>query len=87
YALLRSVPRLATNNKDVLYSLKGTPPNLLDPPPGCPFAARCEFGMNVCRNVSPEYTVFSDTQKSACWLHHQSADISGVPEILVGGAR
>ncbi|MEG0898222.1 MAG: ABC transporter ATP-binding protein [Oscillospiraceae bacterium] len=87
YALLKSVPRVSTQNKDVLYSLKGTPPDLLDPPPGCAFAARCEYGMNICRRVIPEYTTFSDTQKSACWLHNASADKSGIPEILVGGAK
>ncbi|MEG2916154.1 MAG: ABC transporter ATP-binding protein, partial [Oscillospiraceae bacterium] len=87
HALLKSVPRVSTQNKDVLYSLKGTPPDLLDPPPGCAFAARCEYGMNICRRIIPEYTVFSDTQKSACWLHIASADKSGIPEILVGGAK
>ena len=43
WALLQSVPRLDTKNKGKLYSLQGTPPDLLKPPIGCPFAARCEY--------------------------------------------
>lgn len=84
-ALLKSVPRLSTENKDVLYSLKGTPPDLIVPPDGCPFAARCEYGMNLCRRVNPQYTVFSETQKASCWLHDERADRSGLPESMFGG--
>ncbi len=83
FALLKSVPKLTTGNKETLYSLSGTPPDLINPPIGCPFAARCEFGMSVCRVKHPETTVFSKTQEVSCWLHDKRADISGVPEELL----
>lgn len=87
-ALLRSVPKLTTQNKEHLYSLKGTPPDLLNPPAGCPFAARCEFGMGICRKSMPEVTTFSKEQSASCWLHHPAADVSGLPEYFqVGGRR
>lgn len=82
-ALLSSVPKVNNANKDVLYSLKGSPPDLFKPPIGCAFAPRCEFGMNICRKCYPEITKFSSTQECSCWLHHPKADISGLPENLV----
>ena len=86
-ALLRSVPKLNTQNKETLYSLKGTPPDLINPPEGCPFAARCDYGMCVCRKSAPRTTVLSPTQSSACWLHDPRADRRDLPEYFqVGGA-
>lgn len=78
-ALLSSVPKVNTNNKETLYSLKGTPPDLINPPIGCSFAPRCEYGMKICRQKYPEITQFTDSQQCSCWLHHPKADISGLP--------
>ena len=50
WALLNSVPALATENKQELYALKGTPPDLILPLNHCPFAARCEYCMGICRD-------------------------------------
>lgn len=83
FALLKSVPKLSSTNKETLYSLTGTPPDLINPPIGCPFAARCEFGMEVCRMIYPETTTFGDTQECNCWLHNERADLRGVPEVLL----
>ncbi|MDT8716537.1 ABC transporter ATP-binding protein [Clostridium sp. 19966] len=73
WALLQSVPRLDTKHKDVLYSINGTPPDLLKPPVGCPFASRCEYAMEVCKEVPPEETVITDSHKVNCWLKHELA--------------
>lgn len=83
FALLKSVPKLNNKNKETLYSLTGTPPDLINPPQGCPFAARCEFGMSICRIKYPKNITFSDTQSCACWLHDERADKSGVPTELL----
>ena len=82
-ALLNSVPKIHTNNKEVLYSLKGTPPDLINPPEGCSFAPRCEYGMMVCRKKYPEITRFSDSQECSCWLYHPKADTAGLPEGMI----
>ncbi len=82
-ALLNSVPKIHTNNKEVLYSLKGTPPDLINPPEGCSFAPRCEYGMMVCRKKYPEITRFSDSQECSCWLYHPKADTTGLPEGMI----
>lgn len=83
YALLKSVPKISTLNKEKLYSLTGTPPDLINPPVGCPFAARCEYGMKICRVKHPQTTSFSETQECSCWLHHEKADTKDVPEQLL----
>ncbi|WP_312692650.1 ABC transporter ATP-binding protein [Caproiciproducens sp.] len=65
--LLSSIPKLHENEQQ-LFSIPGTPPDLMDPPKGCPFAARCEHTMKVCQEFMPEYTQLSDTHRAACWL-------------------
>jgi oligopeptide transport system ATP-binding protein len=85
WALLQSVPRLDTKNKDTLYSLHGTPPDLIKPPVGCPFAARCEYCMQVCLEEMPEATTISDTQEVLCWLKHPMAPKVEIPEALRRG--
>lgn len=81
-ALLQSVPRLQHDKREALYSLKGSPPDLTNPPEGCPFAARCRFGMGVCRVIMPDITRFSETHASACWLHHEMADRTGAEKLI-----
>lgn len=88
WALLQSVPRLSTKNKEALYSLQGTPPDLLMPPKGCPFADRCEYHMQICHESMPEETVHSDTHASNCWLNHEFAPKVEVPAgIREGGEK
>lgn len=85
WALLQSVPRLDTKNKDVLYALNGTPPDLIKPPVGCPFAARCEYCMQICLEQMPEVTHVEDQHEVCCWLKHPMAPEVNVPEALRRG--
>jgi len=71
--LLRSVPRLDLNRDEPLTPIFGTPPDLLKPPVGCGFTARCDSAMRVCQQYDPELTDVSTTQRSACWLQHPLA--------------
>lgn len=73
WALIRSVPRLDLENKQVLASIPGTPPDLLNPPVGCPFCTRCEYCMEICKEQMPEVTEFGDGHEASCWLHHPLA--------------
>ena len=66
--LLSCVNNPEEDEKD-LTPIPGSPPDLLKPPAGCPFVDRCERAMKVCKIRMPEYEVFSDTHKSACWLN------------------
>ncbi len=65
--LLASIPKLHEHEQQ-LSSIPGTPPDLMNPPKGCPFAARCECTMKVCQEYMPDYTQSSDTHFAACWL-------------------
>jgi len=70
--LLASSPRLDVENKEQLASIPGTPPDLLKPPTGCAFAARCRHAMKVCARLQPEYTYFVESDHyAACWLYHK----------------
>ena len=75
WGLLASVTRLdAEQDRDFRY-IPGTPPDLLNPPKGCPFAARCRYACRACVNDMPEETAF-DTQdhRASCWLYHPGAE-------------
>jgi len=66
--LHKSIPKTA-NEKTRLHPIEGSPPDLLNPPKGCPFSPRCPHTMEVCLTESaPEFRI-SDTHSSACWLH------------------
>lgn len=71
--LLRSVPRLDLNRDEPLTPIFGTPPDLLKPPAGCGFTARCHSAMRVCQQYDPELKQVSNTQHTACWLQHPLA--------------
>lgn len=86
WALLNSIPSLDKESKEELYSLGGTPPDLILPLVGCPFASRCDYAMEICREQAPETTILSDNHKVACWLQHPEAPRVERP-ILSGGAN
>ncbi len=64
-ALLRSTISLSTTG---LHSIPGSPPDLIDPPPGCRFHPRCPEAMRVCRDQFPVPTT-AGAQLVECWLH------------------
>lgn len=68
-ALLQAVPRLDVHKDRPLIPIPGSPPNLLSPPPACPFASRCPHTMKVCEQHSPSF----GEHRAACWLHHPLA--------------
>lgn len=73
WGLLRSVPRLDIEEGEKLVPIDGTPPDLVAPPVGCPFTARCDYAMKICEQEYPETTEISNTQRVDCWLQHESA--------------
>lgn len=86
WGLLSSMPKLHAKS-DELLAIPGSPPDLSDPPKGCPFAPRCPHAMQVCVDHMPDYTELSDTQKAACWLLDDRAPKVEPPETIgVGGS-
>lgn len=70
-ALLRAIPSLDLKEGERLQSIEGLPPSLIDPPKGCPFAERCEYANEKCKNEIPKYHQFSETHRSMCFLNAQ----------------
>ena len=68
--LIRSIPRIdmAATHKTRLEAIAGTVPSLLNPPPGCRFAARCKFAMPGCRETEPPLREATPGHKVACVL-------------------
>ena len=73
WGLLNSIPKIHEDHHEKLIPIRGTPPDMLMPPKGCPFAPRCRYCMPVCREYMPPRTVLSDTHAVACHLMHPKA--------------
>lgn len=73
--LLRSVPRLDQKKDEPLVPIFGMPPDLIKPPVGCSFTARCEEAMCVCVDHDPELLGIknSGSHAAACWMMHPYA--------------
>jgi len=67
--LLASVPRLDEERHSQLKTIEGAPPDLLKPPPGCPFMPRCAFAHPICRTMPPLDPVAGNAAHfKACWV-------------------
>ena len=67
--LLGSVPRVDEERHAELRTIEGAPPDLLKPPPGCPFMPRCAFARAICRTMPPLDPLPGDaTHRKACWV-------------------
>lgn len=86
WGLLASVPLPNADRSQELIPIAGSPPDPLDPPQACPFAARCPHAMKICTHEMPEYTEFSSEQQAACWLHHEMAP-NVEPPVRIWGAQ
>ena len=65
--LLSAFPNIHADRR-TLDVIPGAPPDLRNPPPGCRFAPRCSFAMDVCREVVPPEVRFADGVRVACHL-------------------
>jgi dipeptide transport system ATP-binding protein len=70
--LLNSVPRLDMEGAE-LVPIGGSPPDLFSPPAGCPFAARCDYAMEVCDRAYPIKTHITSGHHVDCWLQDERA--------------
>ena len=69
-ALLKSLPSVDMNKTQRLVSIPGTPPDLLNPPKGCGFGARCTHCMKICHEEQPPVFKVGEGHEAACWLLH-----------------
>jgi oligopeptide transport system ATP-binding protein len=72
-SLLASVPRLDADSNEPLEYILGSPPDMIEPPAGCPFAPRCRFSMSICYNQMPERTDCRQGHTLYCHLMDERA--------------
>ncbi|QHW31677.1 ABC transporter ATP-binding protein [Paenibacillus rhizovicinus] len=65
--LLQSLPKHGGANKERLVPIEGSPPDLIDPPSGCPFMERCPHAFAKCAELPPMYEL-GPNHRSLCWL-------------------
>jgi peptide/nickel transport system ATP-binding protein len=75
-ALLASIPRLSSSRKQRLLSIRGLPPDLAPPPPGCRFAPRCDRATDKCRSEEPPLAGETPEHLFSCW-HPVSGRVDG----------
>jgi peptide/nickel transport system ATP-binding protein len=71
WGLLGSMPRFERPRSERLLAIRGTPPSLINVPPGCPFHPRCEYAArNEGRSeeVRPELAPVEPGHTVACHL-------------------
>jgi len=68
--LICCVPNIKLE-QEALVTMPGSPPDLVNPPRGCRFAARCPKVMEICRKQSPSPATYYDDQQAACWLYEK----------------
>ena len=64
--LLNAIPRLDTAGRKHLMPIPGRPPDLANPPKGCPFAPRCECPSERCLMERRPLTEVGPDHYSAC---------------------
>ncbi len=72
WGLLHSVPKLYERSER-LIPIEGQPPSLVDLPPGCSFAPRCPFAMEVCTQVDPPTVSIEAGHAARCYLYTDKA--------------
>ncbi|MCI4329174.1 MAG: ABC transporter ATP-binding protein, partial [Thermoplasmata archaeon] len=77
-ALLAAVPVPDVRRRRTRYRISGDIPTLINPSPGCRFAPRCPFVLDVCRTVDPPPREIPGYpgQVVAC---HRAEEVAAIP--------
>jgi oligopeptide transport system ATP-binding protein len=67
--LMGSLPRVDEQGHHRLTSIEGQPPILFERPNNCPFAPRCKYAIERCKNENPALEMIGqDHHRTACWV-------------------
>lgn len=66
--LMRSMPRVDAMEHERLIPIEGSPVDMLNPPEGCGFGARCEHCMKICLRKEPPTIDLGNGHRASCWL-------------------
>jgi peptide/nickel transport system ATP-binding protein len=75
--LMKAVPSLYEDLTE-RKGIPGSPPDLLNMPPGCPFEPRCEYAHAKCRESTPDKIYSPTGHEVACHLYPNPDSISEV---------
>jgi oligopeptide transport system ATP-binding protein len=70
WGLLNATPRIDRERAQRLAPIGGAPPNLLSPPTGCRFAARCRYRRPICLEQNPDLVAVPEARPghaARCW--------------------
>lgn len=79
WGLLKSLPRLDISSSEKLSSIPGTPPDLLKPPAGDPFAPRSEYAMKIDYERKPPMIDLGNDHFVKSWLYVEGAPVVESP--------
>jgi oligopeptide transport system ATP-binding protein len=79
WGLIGSMPTL-DSSEDELFTIPGSPPDLLNPPKGDAFAPRNKFALEIDGVMEPPMFKVSDSHYAATWLLHPDAPKIEPPE-------
>lgn len=78
--LLASLPAIGGDGAAELKTVRGTPPDLINLPPGCPFAPRCDYVIDQCLTQNPPLTQMGQRDHfAACWVDIAKRDSNENP--------
>jgi len=82
--LLNAIPSINQDRSASLQSIPGSPPDLSNPPEGCPFHPRCRYARKICSTRVPPLTNVSEDHASRCWLLREDAPEKNNPFKIAG---
>jgi oligopeptide/dipeptide ABC transporter ATP-binding protein len=82
--LLASIPGTGEGRR--LRAIEGVVPNLAALPPGCTFAARCPYRMEVCTTAVPALVEKAADHSVRCYLHSDRAEPRVGPNAVMADA-
>ena len=71
--LLNSIPDMEQDKAVRLKPIPGSPPDMTNPPAGCPFAPRCPYARKLCGAKLPEFIRVEEGHSSRCFLLYPDA--------------
>jgi peptide/nickel transport system ATP-binding protein len=85
-ALFQALPDKAADRGERLYSIPGLPPDLVDPPAGCRFAARCRYAVDRCREEEPPLAGEVAGHEFRCFFPVGPSERGAESRVLAGSA-
>lgn len=71
--LLHSIPDVEQEKSERLEPIPGSPPDMTNPPAGCPFAPRCSYARKVCAGSLPDFVEVGEGHRTRCFLQYEDA--------------